>query len=210
TGGGMPPAVAAQSFEPFFTTKPPGQGTGLGLSTVYGIVKQSGGHVWLSSTPGEGTEITILLPRAEEDADADTPRLVASTGEHGGTETILLVEDEKSVRELARRILERRGYNVIAAADGREALDILEHSEGTHIDLLLTEVIMPGMNGQDVAERVRVLRPNIRVLFVSGYNEEAVLRHGVLAAGTGFLEKPFSPSVLLDRVRSILSEAQSA
>ncbi|HEX2166116.1 MAG TPA: PAS domain S-box protein, partial [Longimicrobiales bacterium] len=206
TGGGMPDAVAARAFEPFFTTKPPGQGTGLGLSTVYGIVKQSGGHVWLASKPGEGTAVTILLPRVEEEAESNTlqPAVNGTDADHHGTETILLVEDEKSVRDLARRILERRGYNVIAASDGSEALEHVEREE-QHIHLLLTDVIMPGLNGQDVAQRVRALRPDIRVLFMSGYNEEAVLRHGVLATGTGFIEKPFSPSKLLERVRGILS-----
>ncbi|MGH7446235.1 MAG: PAS domain S-box protein, partial [Longimicrobiales bacterium] len=204
-GGGMPANVAARAFEPFFTTKPPGRGTGLGLSTVYGIVHQTGGHVWLSSAPGDGTEVTILLPRVDEEAETVVPRVLEIDGGHGGTETILLVEHEKSVRDLARRILKRRGYNVLVAADGSEAIDIAEH-EQQHIHLLLSDVIMPGLNGQDVAERVRALRPDIRVLFMSGYNEEAVLRDGILAAGAAFLEKPFSPSVLLDRVRRVLSD----
>jgi PAS domain S-box-containing protein len=208
SGSGMPAHVAARAFEPFFTTRPPGQGTGLGLSTVYGIVTQSGGHVWLTSTPGSGTEVTILLPRVDEEAETAAPRAVPSVVDHRGTETILLVEDEKSVRDLARRILERRGYNVLAASDGGEAIELVEREE-QQIHLLLTDVIMPGLNGQDVAERVRALRPDIRVLFMSGYNEEAVLRDGVLAPGTAFIEKPFSPSTLLDRVRSILSADRS-
>ncbi|HSK18514.1 MAG TPA: PAS domain S-box protein [Longimicrobiales bacterium] len=206
TGGGMPSSVAARAFEPFFTTKPAGQGTGLGLSTAYGIVKQSGGHVWLNSTPGTGTEVTVLLPRVDEEADVAAPHVLPASTDHRGSETILLVEDEKSVRDLARRILERRGYNVIAASDGGEAIELVEREEQP-IHLLLTDVIMPGLNGQDVALRVRALRPDIRVLFMSGYNEEAVLRHGVLAAGAAFIEKPFSPPVLLERVRGILSEA---
>jgi diguanylate cyclase (GGDEF)-like protein/PAS domain S-box-containing protein len=205
-GHGMAETVAARAFEPFFTTKPPGQGTGLGLSTVYGIVKQSGGHAWLTSTPGTGTEVTILLPRVHEAADAPVTRTALPASDHRGSETILLVEDEKSVRDLAIRILERRGYHVLAAADGGEAIQMAQ-GEQQHIDLLLTDVIMPGLNGQDVAERVRTLRPDIRVLFMSGYNEDAVLRHGVLAAGAAFIEKPFSPSMLLERVRRILSES---
>jgi PAS domain S-box-containing protein len=209
TGVGMSETVAAQAFEPFFTTRPPGQGTGLGLSTVYGIVKQSGGHVWLHSAPGSGTEITILLPRVDDVADAlpvhQTP---PARSDHGGSETILLVEDEPSVRELARRILHSRGYNVLVAMDGPSAIEMVEHGQ-QHVDLLLTDVIMPGLNGQDVAERVRALRPDIRVLFMSGYNEEAVLRDGVLAAGAAFLEKPFSPSELLNRVRRILQTKSS-
>jgi CheY-like chemotaxis protein len=176
---------------------------------VYGIVKQSGGHVWLHSAPGSGTEITILLPRVDDVADAlpvhQTP---PARSDHGGSETILLVEDEPSVRELARRILHSRGYNVLVAMDGPSAIEMVEHSQ-QHIDLLLTDVIMPGLNGQDVAERVRALRPDIRVLFMSGYNEEAVLRDGVLAAGAAFLEKPFSPSELLNRVRRILQTKSS-
>ncbi|MBR9989252.1 MAG: PAS domain S-box protein, partial [Gemmatimonadetes bacterium] len=203
TGSGMPPDVTARAFEPFYTTKPAGLGTGLGLSTVYGIVKQSGGHVWMDSTPGTGTEVTILLPRVDEEADTMPVRATMSTADHHGTETILLVEDEKNVRALAKRILERRGYTVLTAADGSEAIAIVEQDD-QQIDLLLTDVIMPGLNGQDVAERVRAMRPDIRVLFMSGYNEEAVLRDGVLAPGTAFLEKPFSPATLLERVRRIL------
>ena len=208
TGGGMPTSVAARAFEPFFTTKPAGQGTGLGLSTAYGIVKQSGGHVWLNSTPGTGTEVTVLLPRVDEEADVAAPQALPVSTDVRGSETILLVEDEKSVRDLARRILERRGYNVISASDGGEAIERVEREEQP-IHLLLTDVIMPGLNGQDVALRIRALRPDIRVLFMSGYNEEAVLRHGVLAAGAAFIEKPFSPAVLLDRVRGILSSDPS-
>jgi PAS domain S-box-containing protein len=209
TGVGMSEDIAAQAFEPFFTTRPPGEGTGLGLSTVYGIVKQSGGHVWLHSTPGKGTEITILLPRVDEVADAVPARPARAHSEHAGSETILIVEDEQNVRELARRILERRGYTVLVAADGPEAVQLVE-GDTQQIDLLLSDVIMPGLNGQDVAERVRALRPGIRVLFMSGYNEEAVLRDGVLAAGAAFLEKPFSPSDLVDTVRRVLSDIDSA
>src|SRR5690606_33059322 len=176
SGTGMPPEVAAHAFEPFYTTKPAGQGTGLGLSTVYGIVKQSGGHVLLESTSDAGTTVTILLPHVEEQADAPVQRPAHVDTHTGGGETILLVEDEKSVRDLTVRILQRRGCRVIVGADGQGAVEAARRKQG-RIHLLLTDVIMPGLSGQDVAERVRALRPGIRVLFMSGYNEDAVLRH---------------------------------
>ncbi|CAN5617784.1 hypothetical protein BH23GEM10_BH23GEM10_09070 [soil metagenome] len=205
TGTGMAPDVATHAFEPFFTTKEPGQGTGLGLATVYGVVKQSGGHIWLDSEPEAGTEVNVLLPGV-----AAAPEPVSDTGppavepvNRGGSETILLVEDEKAVRDLAVRILDRQGYDVMVATNGREALEIIA-TDTRHIDLLLTDVVMPELNGQDLAAALRSQRPDIPVLFMSGYNEEAILRDGVLAEGASFLEKPFSPAVLLERIRSIL------
>jgi len=204
TGVGMAEAVAAHAFEPFFTTKAPGQGTGLGLSTVYGIVKQSGGHVSLTSKPDAGTEIRVLLPHLEESAEpVKTEPMRAATTRSNGMEVVLLVEDEKAVRDLTLRILKRQGYQVIVASNGREALELLQKETG-RIDLLLTDVVMPELNGQDLAERVRAARPGIPVIFMSGYNEEAVLRHGVLAAGTAFIEKPFSPAGLVERIRATL------
>jgi two-component system, cell cycle sensor histidine kinase and response regulator CckA len=206
SGTGMTDDVAAHAFEPFFTTKDQGQGTGLGLATVYGIVKQSGGHAWLETETEHGTRVNLLLPRV--DAPAELPQIEPTmvTPSRGGDERILLVEDEKAVRELALRILEKQGYAVIAAENGREALDLVRTTT-ERIDLLLTDVVMPEMNGQDLAESLRALRPDIRVIFISGYNEEAVLRHGVLAEDTAFLEKPFSPSGLLALVRRMLDTA---
>jgi two-component system cell cycle sensor histidine kinase/response regulator CckA len=208
TGTGMSPEVAASAFEPFFTTKATGKGTGLGLSAVYGVVKQSGGHVWLESARDEGTTVSVLLPRVAERAEPREERHEEHT-EHatraGGRETIMLVEDEQAVRELTRRILERAGYQVVVAANGREAFDQLRDSS-VAIDLLLTDVVMPELNGQDLAERVRSSRPGTRVLFMSGYNEEVVLRQQPLAPRTAFLEKPFTPSLLLEHVRALLDD----
>ena len=205
TGSGMSADVTASAFEPFFTTKATGKGTGLGLSAVYGVVKQSGGHVWLESEPDAGTTVSVLLPRVDEHAEPRAER----HGEHEvaapGREKIMLVEDEQAVRDLTRRILERAGYSVIAAANGREALDRLADGS-VAIDLLLTDVVMPELNGQDLAERVRTSRPGTRVLFMSGYNEEAVRRQQPLAPRTAFLEKPFTPAMLLEQVRTLLDD----
>jgi two-component system, cell cycle sensor histidine kinase and response regulator CckA len=205
-GTGMSPEVAAQAFEPFFTTKAAGEGTGLGLSTVYGIVTQSGGYVWINSEVGRGTDVLVALPAAQEIPSVEPGERPRDAAPARGTETILLVEDEKSVRELAARILQRHGYRVLAAANGHEALGLLARDQ-PHVDVLLTDVVMPEISGPDLADRVRMGRPELPVLFMSGYNEEAVLRDGVLVAGTAFLEKPFSPSVLLHRIREILNES---
>jgi diguanylate cyclase (GGDEF)-like protein/PAS domain S-box-containing protein len=207
TGTGMTPEVAAQAFEPFFTTKAPGEGTGLGLSTVYGIVTQSGGNVWLRSEEGRGTDVIVALPAAHELPAVEPGERTAAATAAYGTETILLVEDEKTVRELAARILQRHGYHVLAAADGREALELLARDQ-PHVDVLLTDVVMPVISGQELAKRIRASRPSLPVLFMSGYNEEAVLQDGGLVSGTAFLEKPFTPSFLLHRVREILSAAE--
>jgi diguanylate cyclase (GGDEF)-like protein/PAS domain S-box-containing protein len=210
TGSGMSPDVAAQAFEPFFTTKGPGGGTGLGLSTVYGIVKQSGGHVWLVSEPERGTCVTIALPAADTDPAADvataTPSAASFFAAETGQETILLVEDEKAVRDLTQRILERGGYRVLSAGSGREALAMLA-AQSPRLDMLLTDVVMPEIGGQDLATAVRKLMPQLPVLFMSGYNEEAVLHDGVLGEGTSFLEKPFTPAALLERVHRTIGPA---
>lgn len=213
SGEGMTPQVAAQAFDPFFTTKGPGGGTGLGLSTVYGIVKQSGGHVWLRTEPGGGTEVSVALPAVAEDvagAEAGSaPAATAPSMARGDRETILLVEDEKAVRELTERILTRYGYEVLAAANGREALELLDaHCDS--IDMLLTDVVMPEVGGPEVAAAVRQRLPKLPVLFMSGYNEEAVLQDGILAAGTSFLEKPFTPALLLQRLQWTLRQQVAA
>ena len=198
TGIGMDKATQARLFEPFFTTKGPGRGTGLGLSTVFGIIKQSRGSIWVYSEPGQGSTFKIYLPRV--DAAAERPLVAAlSTGGH---ETILLVEDEPQVRAVVQRALERAGYGVLVAQDANDALRL--SAAVSSIDLLLTDVVMPQMNGRELAERVRATRPGIRVLFTSGYTDDAILRHGVLDQGVPFLQKPITPAALMRSVRETL------
>ena len=199
TGVGMDRKIQDRLFEPFFTTKAPGQGSGLGLSTVFGIVKQSHGSVWVYSEPGHGTTFKIYLPRT--DRDSVRPALPASPIR--GSETILLVEDEAQVRAIVKRTLERAGYAVLSANGPEEALRLCETSL-LQIDLLLTDVVMPQMNGRELAERVRVLRPATKTLFMSGYTDDAILRHGVLDEGVPFLQKPVTPSNLTRKVRETL------
>ncbi|MEO8139330.1 MAG: response regulator [Gemmatimonadota bacterium] len=205
TGTGMTEGVRHRLFEPFFTTKEPGKGTGLGLATVYGIVKQSGGYIWVYSEVGNGTTFKIYLPRVAETPEAlSVPDVVAEPPR--GTETVLLVEDEDMVRSLARAALARRGYAVLEAANGREALAICERHRGP-IDLLVTDMIMPGMTGRDLALRVILLRPEIKVLYVSGYTDRAIVHQGLLEPGFSFLEKPFAPDSLARKVRKVLDGA---
>jgi signal transduction histidine kinase/ActR/RegA family two-component response regulator len=201
TGTGIPREIQAQIFEPFFTTKEQGKGTGLGLATVYGIVKQSGGYIEVDSEPRQGTTFRIYLPRLEAAVTVD--RSVRPAAAAGGTETILLVEDEEGVRELARDILRASGYTVLEARNGAEALLLCERHQGP-LDMLLTDVVMPRMSGRELAERLAPLRPELSVLYMSGYTDDAVIRHGVLAAGTAFLQKPFTPAALVLRVRETL------
>ena len=212
TGAGMDRDTQARVFEPFFTTKEPGQGTGLGLSTVYGIVQQSGGTVRISSSPGEGTTFTVYLPRLDGAADPVEPRDAAddagrdsdATGDASlGSETILLVEDEEAVRELARDVLRERGYRVLEAAEGVAALDLSRRFPG-RIHLLLTDMVMPGLSGRDLARQLVPVRPGMRVLYMSGYTEEAVGPPGSRDREIAFLQKPFSPNVLVARVRETL------
>src|SRR5881396_2639989 len=197
SGVGMDEEVQAHLFEPFFTTKPRGKGSGLGLATVYGIVRQSGGHIAVDSAPGRGATFRIYLPRVEAPLDP-TDRPTPVTAPAAGSETILLVEDEHLVRLLARKVLERAGYRVLVAAGGAEALELAERYAGP-IHLLLTDVVMPGMNGRALMRRLAPLRPDLRVLYMSGYADEAVAQHGVLDPGTAFLQKPFTPGGLADR-----------
>ncbi len=205
TGTGMDERIKARLFEPFFTTKGLGKGTGLGLSTVYGIVKQSGGSIAVASTPGKGTVFTITLPRVDGEAEG----LAAPSAPHGvlgGTEAILLVEDESALRAVARRVLVRYGYQVIEAPDAESALGLAAaHSET--LDLLLTDVIMPGLSGAELANRLTALRPRIRVLFMSGYSDEAIAQQGVLAPRSAYLQKPFEPEALARKVREVLDGA---
>jgi PAS domain S-box-containing protein len=202
TGCGMDAETQAHVFEPFFTTKEKGKGTGLGLSTVYGIVKQSGGHIRVASEPGRGTTFTIYLPRVEAEALTPAASPEAKPADRG-TETILLVEDEDTVLEVARDTLEEYGYTVLAACNGQEALLFSERHEGP-IHLLLADVVMPGYSGREVAERLLAHCPDMKVLFMSGYMRDTIARHGVLVPGIILLEKPFRPETLARKVREVL------
>ncbi len=204
-GQGMTPDVLEHVFEPFFTTKERGKGTGLGLSTCYGIVKQSGGWIWVASEPGRGTTFSIYLPRLGVEAEAFAPAELGPL--HGGTETILLVEDDPKVREVAVRALRDRGYRVLEAATGTEALSAAE-STGDPINLLLTDVVMPHMSGRELAERVRALRPRIRVLYTSGYGEYVSVHHPEPGRSVALLPKPFDPASLARKVRDVLDSAE--
>ena len=202
TGQGMDAQTMSHLFEPFFTTKEKGKGTGLGLSTVYGVVKQNHGDVWASSAPGEGTTFTLCLPRVEP-ALARAEAAAAARGPARGTETILLVEDEDGVRRLLKHVLCKQGYTVMEAKDGRSALDILEKHE-TAIDLLLTDMVMPHMSGREVAQRCLQLRPGTRVIYMSGYTDDVLVRTGALGPGMSFLQKPLRPETLTSKVREVL------
>ena len=201
-GVGMDEATQARVFEPFFTTKGKGKGTGLGLSTVYGIVKQSDGYVWVYSEPGKGTTFKIYLPRMSGQAKDPAPENKKERSLRG-SETLLVVEDEPAVRALTSRILREQGYTIIEAANGIEALDIARKHEG-EINLLITDVIMPGVSGQDLAEQIRASRPDIKTLFVSGYTDNAIAHQGILDADVAFLQKPFTVQSLCRKVRAVL------
>src|SRR5690606_626123 len=205
TGCGMDEATQAQIFEPFFTTKEVGKGTGLGLSTAYGIVRQSGGTIWVYSEVGKGTSFKIYLPRVDAPAEVRAP--VDAAPPQGGSETVLLVEDDGAVRALAYRLLRRAGYHVIEASDGLEAESVAAAYPGT-IDLLLTDAVMPSLGGRELAERLLQKRPEMAVLCMSGYTDDAVLRHGIINEGAPFLEKPFTPDRLLRKVRAVLDGAR--
>jgi len=202
TGSGMDAAVQARVFEPFFTTKPKGQGTGLGLATVYGIVKQSGGYIWLYSELGRGTTFKVYLPRIDAPVESTRPAPVIPASLRG-SEAILLVEDQEEVRKLVRRMLEGRGYRVLVAASGHEALRLAEQQAGA-IHLLVTDVVMPGMSGREVALLLAPTHPTMKVLYLSGYTDESVVRHGILEPGVAFLQKPFTAETLARKVREVL------
>jgi two-component system cell cycle sensor histidine kinase/response regulator CckA len=207
TGTGMDKTTQARIFEPFFTTKEEGKGTGLGLSTVFGIVQQSGGSIWVDSELGKGATFKVYLPLV--DAPVEVRRSPLAPTLLRGGETILLVEDEEQVRDVTRGILKRQGYCVIEARNGSEALLACEkHSGG--IDLLLTDVVMPKMSGPELARRLATVRPAMKILCMSGYMDDAVLRHGAMAAGIAFMQKPFTPDMLTTRIRDVLDTRQAA
>jgi two-component system, cell cycle sensor histidine kinase and response regulator CckA len=207
TGIGMDPATQGRIFEPFFTTKERGKGTGLGLATVYGIVKQSGGSLSVYSEPNRGSTFKVYLPRVVDPVpmpgeDAGAPVSVSGTG------TVLIVEDEAAVRLLAMRSLLRRGYVTLVARDGEEAMRASEQHPGP-IHLLLTDVVLPGTSGPKLAASLAAARPELRILYMSGFTESAVMHHGVLDPGTEFIQKPFSPQVLGLKVQEVLTKAAS-
>ncbi|MEW6544324.1 MAG: PAS domain-containing protein [Nitrospirota bacterium] len=202
TGCGMDEATQARIFEPFFTTKEPGKGTGLGLSTVYGIVKQSGGYIFVRSKPGQGTTFTVYLPRVEEPVLRETHESPAVPAD-GGSEIILLVEDQAEVRALTRTILHSKGYAVLEASDGEQALRLCRERQGP-LHLLLADVMLPGMDGLTLAERLTALRPDMKVLYMSGYADDALRRRGALSESNAFLQKPFTPPSLIRKVREVL------
>jgi signal transduction histidine kinase len=210
TGVGMDAATQARMFEPFFTTKEPGKGTGLGLATVFGVVEQSGGAIVTRSEVGKGTTFEIYLPQKGDAAGAALPAGVAPPRKRiarRSTETLLLVEDDEAVRALLRTVLQRHGYRVLDSPDGREALLLCDTVPG-RIDLVLTDVVMPHMSGREFAARLEALRPGIKVLYMSGYTDGAIVRHGVLEPGIAFIQKPVVPGVLIDKIREMLAEAE--
>ncbi len=202
TGNGMDKQTLERIFEPFFTTKELGKGTGLGLSTVYGIIRQSGGTIWAYSEPGRGTTFKIYMPRVDETiAVEDDTRKLSET--LTGAETILIVEDEAAVREAARQILELQGYAALAAADADEAVQICE-TYAAEIHLVISDVVMPNLSGRQLVERLSHLRPSMKVLYISGYTDDAMMHHGIVDGGMPFLQKPFTQQALARKVRDVL------
>jgi PAS domain S-box-containing protein len=209
TGVGMSADTVAHIFEPFYTTKESGRGTGLGLSTVYGIVKQSGGYIWANSELGKGSTFKVYLPRVDELAEASSATRTVQPADRKGRETILLVEDEPELRELARMVLSGRGYSVIEAGNPDDA-ERHAQNHGSDIQLLLTDVVMPGIGGRELARRITSRHPNIRVLYMSGYTNNVIAEDGMLEAGLSFLQKPFTPQHLVQKVRETLDRGVSA
>ncbi|HWP42714.1 MAG TPA: response regulator [Blastocatellia bacterium] len=202
SGVGMDEETLSHIFEPFFTTKEAGKGTGLGLSTVYGIVKQTGGHIWIYSEPGRGTTVKVYLPRVDEMAEVSSARAPFSAMPRG-TETVLLVEDDRTLLTLACQVLEMSGYTVLNAASGEEAIELSKQHKGP-IHLLLTDVVMPRMSGRELVEKLTSARPHTKVLYMSGYTDDSIVHHGVLEADMAYLQKPFTPDSLARKVREVL------
>jgi len=203
TGSGMDEATKLRVFEPFFTTKGPGKGTGLGLATVYGIVRQSGGTIWVYSELGRGTTIKIYLPLINAEAESINRQKIESV--QGNGELILVVEDESGLRKLFAQMIEKLGYRVFAAGNGGEALIAVEE-EKLRPDLLITDVVMPGIGGKVLAERLTRINQNLRVLYISGYTANAIVHHGVLDANLAFLQKPFNKNELAAKIREVLGK----
>jgi CheY-like chemotaxis protein len=202
TGSGMSAEVAARAFAPFFTTKRSGEGTGLGLATIYGIVKQSRGSIWVYSEPGLGSTFKIYLPVTTE-LPAEPGPLESEPTTLDGTETVLLVEDQAHARAVIRDTLRRRGYAVIEATGGSDAIEKSAGYEGA-IHALLTDVVMPGMSGRQLAEHLHAARPDLRVVYMSGYTDDAIVHHGILETGLAFVQKPFTADTLLRKLREVL------
>jgi CheY-like chemotaxis protein len=204
TGIGMDKETQKNIFDPFYTTKGQGKGTGLGLSTIYGIVKQNNGFIWVYSEPGQGSTFKIYLPKVKEyvkgEEKEQTPVIKLD-----GSETVLIVEDDDSLRKLAQKFLQSYGYRVLAAENGEDALRISKEHEGP-IDLLITDVVMPKMNGKETAERLQPLYPRMKIIYMSGYTDDSIVHHGVLAPGLNFIEKPFSPKGLACKMREVLDK----
>jgi CheY-like chemotaxis protein len=206
TGAGIPAEVQKQIFEPFFTTKEKGQGTGLGLATCYGIVKQSGGYISVDSTVGFGTVFSIYLPRVDETGEKSSAR--KEIGQlPGGNETVLYVEDEITVRSLTAHVLRRLGYTVLEAGDGKQARDMVEHSDGREVHLLFSDVVLPDAGGKDLADWIKARNSGTKILFTSGYIDEGILRRHGLESDTAFLQKPFTPADLARKVRDVIDGA---
>jgi len=203
TGCGMDEATRSQIFEPFFTTKQVGKGTGLGLATVYAVVEQAGGHIWVYSEPDHGTVFKIYFP-LDRAMEADSHACAGSAAAQPCSGTILLVEDEELVRDAVRSMLQHAGFALLHTDQPQEALRICRENPDA-IDLLLTDVVMPEMNGRELAEAAAALRPDMKILFMSGYTDDTVLRHGILATQTAFIEKPFSTHKLVSKIQEVLS-----
>jgi CheY-like chemotaxis protein len=209
TGFGMDKATQDRIFEPFFTTKETGKGTGLGLATVFGIVQQSGGSIWVYSEPGGGTTFKVFFPIPSH-VEVVKPSLAPEALTNlRGTETILLVEDDAKVRAVARAILRKGGYDVVEASSGDDALR-LSAAHANEIDLLVTDVIMPHMSGRELSERLAGLRPAMKILFMSGYTDDAVVRHGIFESTIDFIQKPLTPDALSRKVREVLDAPKRA
>lgn len=203
TGDGMDESTLERLFEPFYTTKQKGKGTGLGLATVYGIVKQHGGNIWVYSEPGEGTTFKCYFPVSESVEGAPKESDLTAPVNLRGDETVMVVEDNEAVRKMAVGVLERQGYRVLSAVDGKSCIDLLKAHVGP-VDLLLTDVVMPDMNGRELFVAVKPRFPHIKVIYASGYTDNVIAHHGVLDEGIDFIQKPFSVNHLISRIREVL------